>query len=72
MAKCCDHGAPGAQIWISGEDPFQKVGPVKEGERGEKGARGQESKFLPEKDEESAWLVWNVGRGEAGPASKTS
>lgn len=43
MARCCDHGAPGAQIWITGEDPFQKVGPVKEGERGEKGARGQES-----------------------------
>ena len=30
-------GAPGAQIWVTGEDSFQKEEPVKEGERGEKG-----------------------------------
>lgn len=45
---------------------------VKEGERGERGAKRQEIEILPEKGRELAWFGWNIGRGVAGPASKTS
>ena len=47
MAKCYDHRAPGARIWITGKDdpPFHKVGPVKEEEKGEEEVGGRRVSF---------------------------
>lgn len=55
-----------------GERPFLESGSVKEGEKGERGAKRRKIKILPEKGRGLAWFGWNIGRGVAGPASKTS
>lgn len=56
LDKCYDHRAPGAQIWITGKDPFQEGGACEGRREGEEEVRGQESKFLPKKDEALAWF----------------
>lgn len=63
---------PQEHRWGIGERFFLEGGSVKEGERGERGAKRQEIEILPEKGRELAWFGWNIRRGVAGPASKTS
>lgn len=54
--------------WGTGERSLLRWG-LQRKERGEKGARRQESKILPEKGKEFAQFGWRAGRGEAAPAS---
>lgn len=57
-------------IWAPGKVPSHKVRPIKEW--GGEGARRKEIMVPLERGKELAWLGWCVGRGEGGPASRTS
>lgn len=63
---------PQEHRWGIGERPSLEGGACAGRRERTEGARKQEIQILPEKGRELAWFGWNIGRGVAGLASKTS